>query len=83
MTVRAALNSALDEELSADPKVLVMGEEVLRELHMRTYCRLFLLLIFAHTNMYLLQVGEYQGAYKVRQDKRNKCYSFVRFRHCC
>ncbi|KAJ8634087.1 hypothetical protein MRB53_027423 [Persea americana] len=28
MTVRNALNSALDEELSADPNVLVMGEEV-------------------------------------------------------
>eukprot|EP00268_Persea_americana_P038183 TRINITY_DN3780_c1_g1_i2.p1 TRINITY_DN3780_c1_g1~~TRINITY_DN3780_c1_g1_i2.p1 ORF type:complete len:190 (+),score=41.17 TRINITY_DN3780_c1_g1_i2:186-755(+) len=27
MTVRDALNSALDEELSADPNVLVMGEE--------------------------------------------------------
>lgn len=29
MTVRDALNSALDEEMSADPKVFVMGEEVL------------------------------------------------------
>lgn len=28
MTVRDALNSALDEELAADPKVLIMGEEV-------------------------------------------------------
>ncbi|ONK56127.1 uncharacterized protein A4U43_C10F4400 [Asparagus officinalis] len=28
MTVRDALNSALDEELAADPKVVVMGEEV-------------------------------------------------------
>ncbi|PIA50958.1 hypothetical protein AQUCO_01100046v1 [Aquilegia coerulea] len=28
MTVRDALNSALDEEMSADPKVFVMGEEV-------------------------------------------------------
>ncbi|KAL6011718.1 hypothetical protein ACLOJK_002182 [Asimina triloba] len=28
MIVRDALNSALDEELSADPKVLLMGEEV-------------------------------------------------------
>jgi pyruvate/2-oxoglutarate/acetoin dehydrogenase E1 component len=28
MTVREALNSALDEEMSADPKVFVMGEEV-------------------------------------------------------
>jgi len=38
MTVRDALNSAIDEEMSADPKVFVMGEEV----------------------------GQYQGAYKVR-----------------
>ena len=29
MTVREALNSALDEEMSADPKVFLMGEEVL------------------------------------------------------
>lgn len=29
MTVRDALNSALDEEMSADPKVYLMGEEVL------------------------------------------------------
>ncbi|CAN6470142.1 unnamed protein product [Victoria cruziana] len=28
MTVRDALNSALDEEMAADPKVFVMGEEV-------------------------------------------------------
>ncbi|KAK4762425.1 hypothetical protein SAY86_008193 [Trapa natans] len=28
MTVREALNSALDEEMSADPKVFIMGEEV-------------------------------------------------------
>ncbi|KAL2226310.1 UNVERIFIED_CONTAM: Pyruvate dehydrogenase E1 component subunit beta-1, mitochondrial, partial [Sesamum indicum] len=28
MTVRDALNSALDEEMSADPKVFLMGEEV-------------------------------------------------------
>ncbi|KDP22564.1 hypothetical protein JCGZ_26395 [Jatropha curcas] len=28
MTVRDALNSALDEEMSADPKVVLMGEEV-------------------------------------------------------
>lgn len=30
MTVRDALNSALDEEMSADPKVFLMGEEVRR-----------------------------------------------------
>lgn len=29
MTVRDALNSALDEEMSADPSVFLMGEEVL------------------------------------------------------
>lgn len=28
MMVREALNSALDEEMSADPKVFLMGEEV-------------------------------------------------------
>ena len=28
ITVREALNSALDEEMSADPKVFLMGEEV-------------------------------------------------------
>lgn len=28
MTVRDALNSALDEEMSADSKVFVIGEEV-------------------------------------------------------
>ncbi|KAL6494970.1 hypothetical protein OROGR_030889 [Orobanche gracilis] len=28
MMVRDALNSALDEEMSADPKVFLMGEEV-------------------------------------------------------
>jgi pyruvate/2-oxoglutarate/acetoin dehydrogenase E1 component len=28
MTVRDALNSAIDEEMSADPKVFLMGEEV-------------------------------------------------------
>lgn len=38
MTVRDALNSALDEELGRDSKVFLMGEEV----------------------------GQYNGAYKVR-----------------
>jgi pyruvate/2-oxoglutarate/acetoin dehydrogenase E1 component len=28
MTVRDALNSALDKEMSADPSVFLMGEEV-------------------------------------------------------
>ncbi|KAJ6753947.1 DEHYDROGENASE RELATED [Salix purpurea] len=28
MTVRDAVNTALDEEMSADPKVFLMGEEV-------------------------------------------------------
>lgn len=32
MTVRDALNSALDEEMSADPKVFLMGEEVKRDM---------------------------------------------------
>ena len=38
MTIRDALNSALDEEMARDDKVFIMGEEV----------------------------GQYQGAYKVR-----------------
>lgn len=29
MTVRDALNSAIDEEMAADPSVFLMGEEVL------------------------------------------------------
>ncbi|KAF9592615.1 hypothetical protein IFM89_016263 [Coptis chinensis] len=36
MTVRDALNSALDEEMSADPTVFVMGEEHLRRYGFRT-----------------------------------------------
>jgi uncharacterized Fe-S radical SAM superfamily protein PflX len=32
MTVREALNSALDEEMSADSKIFLMGEEVLMEI---------------------------------------------------
>ncbi|PKU66342.1 Pyruvate dehydrogenase E1 component subunit beta-1, mitochondrial [Dendrobium catenatum] len=32
LTVRDALNSALDEEMAADPKVFIMGEEVSRGL---------------------------------------------------
>ncbi|KAI8529256.1 hypothetical protein RHMOL_Rhmol12G0211200 [Rhododendron molle] len=35
MTVRDALNSALDEEMSADPKVFLMGEEVCRSFDSR------------------------------------------------
>ena len=34
MTVRDALNSALDEEMAADPKVYLMGEEVGIILHL-------------------------------------------------
>jgi len=35
MTVRDALNSALDEEMSADPSVFLMGEEVSHETNSR------------------------------------------------
>jgi pyruvate dehydrogenase E1 component beta subunit len=28
MTVRDALNSAMDEEMARDPKVMILGEEV-------------------------------------------------------
>lgn len=68
MTVRDALNSALDEEMSADPKVFLMGEEV-RKIGM---CHLALFLLVSPFHLFLLlfsdfclQVGEYQGAYKV------------------
>lgn len=44
MTVREALNSALDEEMSADPKVFLMGEEVLRETVTDTLFFLWLLI---------------------------------------
>ena len=43
MTVREALNSALDEVMSADPKVFLMGEEVLLEIE--TNILLFLCLL--------------------------------------
>jgi len=44
MTVREALNSALDEEMSADPKVFLMGEEVSRETVTDTLFFLWLLI---------------------------------------
>jgi pyruvate/2-oxoglutarate/acetoin dehydrogenase E1 component len=34
MTVREALSTAIDEEMSADSKVLVLGEEVLGVFHL-------------------------------------------------
>jgi len=37
MTVRDALNSALDEEMSADPSVFLMGEEVPLETNSRLW----------------------------------------------
>jgi len=40
ITVREALNSALDEEMSADPKVFLMGEEVIH-LHSILFYSLF------------------------------------------
>ena len=40
MTVRDALNSALDEEMSADPKVFLMGEEVRGNEH-ESICTLY------------------------------------------
>lgn len=67
MTVREALNSALDEEMSADPKVFLMGEEVGRcqIFFPKRECFLFLFLCVSWCFLYM-QVGEYQGAYKVR-----------------
>lgn len=44
MTVRDALNSALDEEMAADPTVFLMGEEVLFNYHL--ICVIYLL--FGH-----------------------------------
>lgn len=78
MTVRDALNSAIDEEMSADPKVFVMGEEVFWSLDMwiqfMRWKICFMLfsffsflgsLILAYLFSTGIQVGEYQGAYKV------------------
>lgn len=68
MTVREALNSALDEEMSADPKVFLMGEEVTLG---KSFFELFNFSYSLYSselhNAYLpsFQVGEYQGAYKV------------------
>jgi pyruvate/2-oxoglutarate/acetoin dehydrogenase E1 component len=44
MTVREALSTAIDEEMSADSKVLVLGEEVLGVCHLqlsalRQFCK--------------------------------------------
>ncbi len=44
MTVREALSTAIDEEMSADSKVLVLGEEVLGVFHLqlsalRQFCK--------------------------------------------
>lgn len=73
MTVRDALNSALDEEMSADPKVFLMGEEVGYPTSLYNII-LFFLYIFEYELLIAslcpfgfiwLQVGEYQGAYKV------------------
>ena len=53
MTVREALNSAIDEELARDPKVFLIGEEV----------------------------GQYNGAYKVKLEEfffSLLCYRLVR-----
>ena len=67
MTVRDALNSALDEEMSADPKVFLMGEEVRENDYERFYLYITLIcLSFWLISNILMQVGEYQGAYKVR-----------------
>lgn len=83
MTVRDALNSALDEEMSADPKVFIMGEEVLYVIllgfcDVRSFIYLSRFSLFfssSYSPLYMIQliifstiaiqVGEYQGAYKV------------------
>ena len=71
MTVREALNSALDEVMSADPKVFLMGEEVLLETETNILLFLCLLIfyLFSFFNLFdylphlfvflfVLQVGE-------------------------
>ena len=58
LTVRDALNSALDDELARDENVFVLGEEV------RAASGCAGSLPGCLSDM-LLQVGEYQGAYKV------------------
>lgn len=70
MTVREALNSALDEEMSADHRVFLMGEEVMKlkvaDLN-SLFCsfRWSFTLSCADFRYTYVQVGEYQGAYKV------------------
>lgn len=80
MTVRDALNSALDEEMSADPKVFLMGEEVRQNKHERFYfyVKLMCLSLWLTSNI-LMQVGEYQGAYKVRyvEEMRSNTCDFL------
>ncbi|GKV36354.1 hypothetical protein SLEP1_g44495 [Rubroshorea leprosula] len=39
MTIGEALNSALDEEMSTDPNVFLMGEEVARLVNFRVHSR--------------------------------------------
>lgn len=50
MTVREALNSALVEEMSADPKVFLMGEEV-RKSDLGYLLLFFSLLTYVHLNL--------------------------------
>ena len=82
MTVRDALNSAMDEEMARDETVFVMGEEVralsraappprsaTRAIHaprVGTHTRRRPPNLNATTTPNHHQVAEYQGAYKVR-----------------
>ena len=88
MTVRDALNSALDEEMSADPKVFLMGEEVriASNFWMEFFFLFSLVSFFDFLFLRVLclrevQVGEYQGAYKVRLSCQ--WYKFEVFHICC
>ncbi|KAL6497307.1 hypothetical protein OROGR_029236 [Orobanche gracilis] len=64
MTVRDALNSALDEEISDDPKVFLMGEEMTVRDALNSALDEEM---SADPKVFLMgeEVGEYQGAYKI------------------
>ena len=63
MTVRDALNSAMDEEMARDPDVFILGEEVRPPGRSNTAQNLSW--HRCQPRRLAAQVGEYQGAYKV------------------
>uniref|UniRef100_A0A453RNH5 Uncharacterized protein n=1 Tax=Aegilops tauschii subsp. strangulata TaxID=200361 RepID=A0A453RNH5_AEGTS len=67
MTVREALNSALDEEMSADPSVFLMGEEVPRY-HLED--KLYILCpFFVHSNTLVISVAGWRVPRCVQDNK--------------